>query len=645
MQIQHVGVGLNTDEAKQRSGGTSPEKYNQVEVWLPGEEDPLILTRDAERGIAVVNPFRHPDSADQIKFFEKDSLLAMRDAGRIKTEARASGDKEWDQLRVSFSKEESASLTDADMNRIRETIAATLRADPKGGIGERMVLVWPSHTDTGNKHIDIMVHRHASDIDAGYASTTIDMGKVAAMQAEILNAVLKEKGLPSLSEWRGPGGQSIFTDKGVKGAYRTDAEVAVEEAGGRPRTGVPSAEREVFTPEEERVIKHKESEQKELTDLFAQRAEVDRRIAAKTQSVADADHALAAIQENKSLREQLAVAKAEVEIERDAVVELDVELRAERTKVAEIGAALEAEQSAHGITTEQLMREQEAREKAEALAVERATVIEDLTGKLEAEEEAHKATGERLTDEVVAHEKTRQALAAEQEARAAVELRAEGLGTELNAAQQRIGQLEKDHEGLTAELADLKASVTQLKGALEAEQQARAATAAELQQERDSIPQRIKAAVDEAVAAVRAEANERMQAMQSRFDAAMASMQKTFDAATAAKDSLIATLTSQVDHLRTAAAAPLQKAADAVRGAPRSEPHAYWYTVPPKDWTAEQTQGAQRALEAEQAKGKKAGWTLEQYGEGAHKDWLKRNPPKADEAAPTGGDAPKPGRK
>lgn len=377
-EMQHSGVGLTRERAANLAGGTSPEKYGQVTVHLPGRE-PMVVRRDPERGAMVVNPFRHPDSADAIKHFEKENLIDMKKKGLITSKAvdarKGAPVLEWDKLRISFSEEESRRLSREDLERYGEIVASTLRSDPTGGPGERMVIQWPPHQDTKNAHIDFEVHRFAWDVDAGYASGTIDLGKILERQHEVINAILQEEGLPVLTDVRGPGGQSIYTSQGKQGAYTDDVRADIEAEGGAPApTGVErTAEtRPALDPEEERILRHKEEQVRKAAEISAQIAKLEEERRGTVKLAADADHALEALTKAREARAAADAAKAEADA---------AKAEAERVKAkaeADVAAALEARQAAEAeLSTTHQTLEHESR-RANNLEAERNTFRETL---------------------------------------------------------------------------------------------------------------------------------------------------------------------------------------------------------------------------------------------------------------------------
>lgn len=559
---------------------------------------------------------------------------------------------EYDRMMFSLSKDEAERLGPEGVQRVFSDFVEAVRQSPYGG--DRLIEVEPIHDDNGQVHIHVTAHRHGFDLESKMISRTIWQPEVHTKEAERLAQGIRDD---IMFDYVQPN-----MGAGVSEDSRQAAAEAIREAGGTPTPelageSAPAVKWDLpADPDAARVEAEMRQDEREISRLQEEIKEIAARRAAK-------EHALSVFRQRDELKATLDTTAAALA---QATTDLAAEKEARAADVSDLSGKLEVEQA-------RVQQVEEALETAQRVATERQATIDDLTGKLKdeqdarkevhealtAEEEAHKATGERLTDEVVAHEKTRQALTAEQEARAAADLKAEGLGTDLNAAQQRIGELENSNAALSKELDDLKASFSGLKASLAAEQTAHEATKVELKQEKDSFPQRVKAAVDEAVAKVRAEANDRMEAMQKRFDDAMGSLERAAAAAEAAKDRTIASLSERVDSLtqqverltqqaRAAVAAPIQKVADVVRGAPQSEPHNYWYTVAnPKNWTPDQRQAAERALKTEQAQNKKQGWTVEQYGEERHKVW-KREQEKAakpDETAPDSSNAPKPGRK
>jgi len=509
-QVQYNHIGQTKEKARETAGGPSPEKYGEVRVWLPGRSEPLIVRRDPENGRLIVNPFRDPEAAAAIQQFEKENLLALRDKGQIQTDIRRRGDLEYDSLRLSWDRAEAERHGPDTLQRMNEVITQTLRANPEGGPGQRMVIEWPMHTDTGNPHVDYIVHRFAVDLEAGYVSNRIDLGNLRSKQIEVLNAVLAEEGLPPIRDAADHEGKSIFAAKKPEGIAREEVDALVAEEGGRPvENGAPLPQevkeqvRETFTIEEERVARHARRVTDELAKAVAERKAHDEKIAALTQARADADHALEAVAQNRRLSGQVAALTGQVESLTGELTQANTNLTTLRSNLTAVEEQLTDEKNRHIETTR---RAAAAEERAEGLSDELGTVRHDLA-------ERTRELSDRDQELAVAQDEikglTESLTTAEEQTRTEA-ARANGLAQELASTRTRLADVETS-------LIDTQAAKHAAETRAADAEQALAGLRGQVEQMNTDM-----AALQKSIADERAAFGERLQAMQEQMMQRMA---------------------------------------------------------------------------------------------------------------------------
>jgi predicted nucleic acid-binding Zn-ribbon protein len=536
--IIHKSAGMTRAEAAQQAASTSWQKAAAVEVLIPGRE-PMTITRDPESGVMTINPHQHPTSAGPLEESSKSGILRERDAGTLQTSARARGETEYDSFIVSLSRAETERLGPDDLEKMRQTIVAGLRAHPAGESGQRTAIVTPWHSDTGEAHFMVQLHRFAVDREQGRASTIIDMGRNSESQAqfEIINASLRAQKLPELGDWISPKGNSIFAGREAaddRREARAEAVSAIEAAGGRPalEDAAPAAQRRALDPDEQRVMRHREQRQKELERVQRQLTELQEQTSTLAAEIADADHALEALTQAREARaqaeaareaqaaaEQQAAAEAEARAAADAAREqATAEAEALRTEIgavrdenvelrdglaqrqaeadelrAEVDGLTEAIESERQISNDFKELAQKEREERNRIALER----DDLTHRLEAETAEKNAQFEARTAAEAARDDLSHrfdALSVENKSLvdqvADLGQRLETAEARASAAEQQAQQEREQREQLSRDLADVRQR-------LDAEiqkNQGFTAEMADLTRDRDALRQRLDAA-------------------------------------------------------------------------------------------------------------------------------------------------------
>lgn len=312
-QVNDIGSGLTASETRTTINSPSWKKYGASFVDHDGNEIPIAKDED------ILARF-----VELVAGWEKDGLLEKKREGytaKIKdTLARSGPPKEWDHLVFSFGKEESAKLSLDDKEAYRKALieAFCLFDDGMGiiGKGRRMMLLADGHDDTGNYHVHIMLHRHPVDLADKYIGAGVKLGtnSVAAHQAKILNAVLLERDLLPIKDWK-RGEVSVFEDKSTSAEVRESASKMIEEAGGEasldmqpgmtPEVGKRVVEeRQKFTPEEKQISEFIKLAERELTAHTKQAQDAAHQIAL-------GQHARAAIEEARRAEEERQKAVAE----------------------------------------------------------------------------------------------------------------------------------------------------------------------------------------------------------------------------------------------------------------------------------------------------------------------------------------------
>lgn len=440
MAVMYVRGSGMSDEDRAREDNTVSSLKQETEYSFPDGE------------VVVGVPAEMPDDerkaiAARIASWEKDGLIKRKQSGELDgqslkdTRARYGPPREWDHLQLSFDRVESDSMTSDQLDKARRAVIDVVGKDISGQ--HRKLTISRIHTDTGNAHIDVFVHRHAynSAENAALPADELTAASRLASVMEQINKRLRVLSLPAMSDVKKQDGRSLYEESATSDKAKAALNDLVQDAGGVPtqRTGAP-----VLAEAPQPIPRISDPDAAALERLVRD-AERDAKAAA--QRLVDAQNALEAQRQRLELRERVEQLEADVAARTAAIAERDAML-AERDRV------IEAERKAS----------------AEALAVSAAQRAE-VQQQLEETQAQLEETGSKLAQ--AAHERDE------------AHQRISGLEADYANAQEEIGQ----QQGVISTLQSDLASVT---GDLNNERVAR--TAAE------------KTAVDQATRADQAEA-------------------------------------------------------------------------------------------------------------------------------------------
>lgn len=333
MAVAYVrGSGMTAAENGDKSFSVSSMK-EETEYFFPdGEVVTLVpgnLSDDEKIGLA-----------QRIKSWEKENLIARKNRNEINgsirdTRSRFGNPKEWDHLQISLDRTESEIYGPADLSRMRDIIRDIAAKDISGRF-QKMVAT-RVHTDTGNSHIDIFVHRHPYDAENNQTLASEELtGKsfLPNLMQKISNA-LAAADLPVIKDTKKQDGQSLYEDSATSDKAKNLANSYIAEAGGTPnqRTGAPG----VYADDDQRPTRaHLDPDVRVLQTALVN---AEREANAAAQKVASVQHAIAAMNERAELRASLEQAQAEA-AEREAAIQ--AAQLAHAAEVAEREAAIAA---------------------------------------------------------------------------------------------------------------------------------------------------------------------------------------------------------------------------------------------------------------------------------------------------------------
>lgn len=465
-----------------REGLSSKDLATAHDGPSPGAGNILLKTPD---GRETQGPAKADEIRLEIKRWEKDSLLSMKEAGLLKSGLRRTADKnegkqeEWDTYTLSFSREESNRMTHEEMQRYAETVVSTMASGPAAGPdkygkeyqGVRMSYMQEMHDDTNNVHFAFGIHRHAVDFKAqldaqGYmkldgtgrciidpettASPTIRMQDKSRLSktAQSVNDALQAAGFDPLDDTRWPDEKypnktvSIHQDmKGPSNEFRDAAADKLIESGMDESTLPPQLK--TGTPD------HSKQSTDELVNTLRSR---DTDLKALDEAVKIKSLALAAtLAEADKLTNEVAAinaARVAVQDKLDAMALRDAALAEKEAAEAAAREALAAKEAAEAAKAEAEAAAAAAREAQAAAEQSRDAAIEESAAKgaqivrltEELDEQGNLIEGLRndYTTQTEELEGVRAELLETDQKAAAETARADGLATELADTKQTL---------------------------------------------------------------------------------------------------------------------------------------------------------------------------------------------------------------
>jgi len=339
-RLMRISAGLTAEGAREVT--TSASYY--IGSFIDGNTvEPIRLT--AEPGKSLLD---HPIIAERVVRQEKRSLLEMKAKGLIVGPIRAreseQGLIEWDHWTISLTREETEILMkDVNMQkRFHDAVQSSIIKHPEAR-GVRMGVITPIHKDTGNWHIQAVVHRHAIDYTTNppTVSTSIDLNKnsVLSKLVQTIQCALDEAEVPIVIDQArlSTTARSVFEDRRISDDTKIRVAQQVLDQGGAPTPGLtigprPTITEGPITPDAERIrlgiqiaerIALRESERAER--LRQEAAEAERLAAEETARIAAMQHALAAIDEASRLADENNNLKSTVEHQNNKIAELQNE--------------------------------------------------------------------------------------------------------------------------------------------------------------------------------------------------------------------------------------------------------------------------------------------------------------------------------
>lgn len=451
MAVMYIrGSGMSSEDRAREDSTVSSLKEETQYVFPDGETTsgiPAEMSDDERQAVAV-----------RIASWEKDGLIKRKQAGQLAgqslkdTRARYGAPREWDHLQLSFDRAESDSLTSEQLEQARRAVIDVVGRDISSL--HRKMTISRIHTDTGNTHVDVFVHRHAYNAaeNAALPADELTAPSRLASVMEQINKRLRALSLPAMADVKKQDGRSLYEETATSDKAKNVVNDLVQEAGGVPtqRTGAP-----VLAEAPQPIPRIADPDATALERLVR---EAERDAKAAAQRLVDAQNALEAQRQRTELRERVEQLEAEVSA-RDAVIVQRDAMLAERDRLIE--------------------RERKA--SAEAIAASQAQRAE-LQQQLEQTQEQLTETGNKFVQ--AAHERDEQ------------RQRADGLEVDYATAQQEIDQqrgvittLEADLAGVTTE----RDAERQARVAAEAARDEQAARADRAEAARDALQQQLDA--------------------------------------------------------------------------------------------------------------------------------------------------------
>ena len=462
MAIVYVrGAGMTAEDREGEDTSVSALK-EETEYDFPDDENVSVVpgALSADERAALSEKIRH---------WEKDNLIARKNSGDIggtirDTRGRYGEPKQWDHLQLSLDREESEHYTRADLDKARRIIRDIAARDISGQY--KKMSISRVHTDTGNTHVDVLVHRHPYDTQNKQTLPADELTNSSRLSSVIekINNALRAEGLPIIKDVKKQDGQSLYEETATSDAAKKKVNELVQKEGGiaTQRTGAPVVPGD-DEPRQERA-RILDPDVKALERLVN---EAEREAKAAAQRLVSAQHALAAHAERAILLER--------------ANQLDAQVAEQTEKIKSLNGAI--------------------LEKEEALAVANARITE-----VEAESNNFMQDSMRfkslLDDEIEKHTTLKQEYKGLDEEKAELE-------SKLDQVTEKASSQEKIIEELKASIAETQAAnqekekrLAEAAEHLQAEQQQRKADNEAARAERDKL-------IKEAAERLRAEQEER----------------------------------------------------------------------------------------------------------------------------------------
>lgn len=454
MAVAYVrGSGMTAADNSDKTSSVSALKEETEYLFPDGDMltvVPANLSDDERSGLT-----------QRIKSWEKENLINRKNRNELNgsirdTRSRFGDPKEWDHLQISLDRPESESYGPADLARMRDIIRDIAAKDISGRF-QKMVMT-RIHTDTGNSHIDVFIHRHPYDAENNQTLASEELtGKsfLPNLMQKISNA-LAAADLPIIRDTKKQDGQSLYEESATTDRAKNIANSYLTEEGGIPnqRTGAPG----VYAEDDERPSRVRLEPDANIIQKALLDAE--REMKAAAQKLVNAQNAAAAMTERAELRARLEEAEATVAAQEAAIEAARVQHAAELAERQASIAALNTDIEKAGERETGLRSELEVvSTKVEEQTAQIAGLTDDYEG-AQAEITAQAATIKGLQGELfdVKGQVTAQAeqLAERDKTIAEQEDSIETLVSQLEQANEAVSQ-----QGI--EIADRDATINQLR--------------------------------------------------------------------------------------------------------------------------------------------------------------------------------------
>lgn len=322
------------------SGMTSSEKSNEASSVSSLKEETEYIFPDNLVMSVVPGTLDEGDRASlqrKIKEWEKDNLIQRKARGEIAgairdTRSRFGPPKEWDHLQFSLDREESELYGLADLTKMRNIIRDIAAKDMTGDY--RKMVITRIHTDTGNSHIDLFVHRHPFSVEKNETKGSEELTgrSFLPMLIQKINEALVAADLPFIKDTKTLDGQSLYQESATSDQAKQLLNTMVHAEGGIPsqRTGTPVVPGDDEPRPERQRIQDPDAKQLERALLDA-----EREAKAATQKLVSLQNAVEAQRQRAELQARIAEAEA-LAAEQEAAIE------AARIELAERDAAAAA---------------------------------------------------------------------------------------------------------------------------------------------------------------------------------------------------------------------------------------------------------------------------------------------------------------
>ena len=316
-------AGINASAGRQLLGSNSWTRFDVTFITPDGDEFHIPagsnivgeLNKQAiAKGIKI-------DAVDFLGQFEKTYNMKLKDAELLDSKARnaklGAPELEYDNLVISM---DSQASSDPDIaKQINNIIIDELRSvkcaltdDKIGYEGKRPIFVSDEHTNTGNKHTHIILHRFGQGVDPltkrPYMSTGVmmDSNSVMATLEKRINDRLNVAGLTQFTFSATGSNTRVADNNEISRVAKSATEELIIAAGGAINAAT------VVVPEAKQMQAQSILFKSEAEELNRQIEKIRMQAVAKVEAAAKLDQAIQVMTENDQLKTDLQVLQGEL---------------------------------------------------------------------------------------------------------------------------------------------------------------------------------------------------------------------------------------------------------------------------------------------------------------------------------------------